>query len=321
MPAQIIALVNMKGGVGKTTLSVALAEGLSVMAKKRVLMLDVDAQASGSLAIAGPKTFRRVRDHGKHTYALFNALCKDLGRKTPVPIVSDDHRDIDRLPIGPTKVIKTLNARQVVHEKASLLRPAPKLDLIGALPELQLLERQIIYRLGQLTQEQRQAEDVIAAYFHGRMQELVDAYDYIIIDCPPGISAFTEAAVRSARYVFMPVLPEYLSLYGLESFALQVLRRFKNAKAWPGQAKVVLNRVTANDVHSDVRRKIHKAVSTYDDVMTMFPQEIEQAEDFVSAGKVDDERSIRDKYGSTVRTIEDFVRNVLDMTEKQLVNA
>lgn len=320
MPAHIIALVNMKGGVGKTTLSVALAEGLSVMAKKRVLMIDVDAQASGSLAIAGPKTFKKMRDKGNDAYKLFHSLYSELGRKTPVPLVNEV-REIDELPVGPTPVVKALNARQVVQEKASLLRPAPKLDLIGALPELQLLERQIIYRLGQLTQEQRQAEDVIAAFFHGRMQELVDAYDYIIIDCPPGISAFTEAAVRSARYVYMPVLPEYLSLYGLESFALQVLRKFKNAKAWPGQAKVVLNRVTANDVHSDVRRKIHKVVATYDDVMTMFPQEIEQAEDFVSAGKVDDERSIRDKYGNTVRTIEDFVRNVLEMTEKQLANA
>lgn len=320
MPAHVIALVNMKGGVGKTTLSVALAEGLSVMAKKRVLMIDVDAQASGSIAVAGPKTFKKMREKGHETYKLFHALYKDLDRKTPVPLVNDQ-REIDELPVGPAKERKSLNARDVVHEKASLLRPAPKLDLIGALPELQLLERQIIYRLGQLTQEQRQAEDVIAAFFHGRMQELVDAYDYIIIDCPPGISAFTEAAVRSARYVFMPVLPEYLSLYGLESFALQVLRKFKNAKAWPGQAKVVLNRVTAEDVHSDVRRRIHKVVDRYDDVMAMFPQEIEQAADFVEAGKVDDERSIRDKYGKTVRTIEDFVRNVLEMTEKALVDA
>lgn len=45
-----IALINNKGGVGKTTTAIHLADGLS-RAGKNVLLVDLDAQASASLAL------------------------------------------------------------------------------------------------------------------------------------------------------------------------------------------------------------------------------------------------------------------------------
>lgn len=314
MPAHVIALVNMKGGVGKTTLTVALAEGLSVMAKKRVLMMDLDAQASGTLALGGKKTFKTMIGRRRHTYQLFQGLFKQLGIKTMVPLANDP-LEIGELPVAPRGKAPALHARKMVQENASLITPTPPLDLMGAVPELQILERQIIYRLGQLTQEQGQAEDVIARYFQERIAELADAYDYIVIDCPPGISAFTEAAVRSADTVLMPVVPEYLSQLGLEAFGARVLRRLKNTRAWRGQALVVVNRVIQSDIHDRFRKDIRKTARTFDDVMRVFPQEIENAPEFVAALESEYERSIRDRYGRVIPTVEDLVRNVLDMTE------
>lgn len=49
---KVVALVNNKGGVGKTTSAVALAAGLSDAGKgRRVLLLDLDAQGSASLSL------------------------------------------------------------------------------------------------------------------------------------------------------------------------------------------------------------------------------------------------------------------------------
>jgi cellulose biosynthesis protein BcsQ len=41
---QVISFINMKGGVGKTTLTVNVAYGLANLHKKKVLLVDADPQ-------------------------------------------------------------------------------------------------------------------------------------------------------------------------------------------------------------------------------------------------------------------------------------
>src|SRR5512135_1646580 len=50
----VVAIYNNKGGVGKSTLTVGLAEFLAANRKKRVLVIDLDTQASCSRALLGP---------------------------------------------------------------------------------------------------------------------------------------------------------------------------------------------------------------------------------------------------------------------------
>ena len=53
-----IAIVNNKGGVGKTTSTLNIAAGLA-MRGRNVLIIDIDSQANASLALLGPEVLHR----------------------------------------------------------------------------------------------------------------------------------------------------------------------------------------------------------------------------------------------------------------------
>jgi chromosome partitioning protein len=56
IPQRVIAMVNNKGGVGKTTCVLNIAAGLA-RKDRRVLIIDVDPQANASLVLLGAKLF------------------------------------------------------------------------------------------------------------------------------------------------------------------------------------------------------------------------------------------------------------------------
>src|SRR5690349_17022307 len=57
-----IAVSNRRGGVGKTTLTMMVAYGLAVTGRQRVLLVDLDAQASTSIVMMGHKRWREARE-------------------------------------------------------------------------------------------------------------------------------------------------------------------------------------------------------------------------------------------------------------------
>ena len=48
---KVISFINLKGGVGKTTTTVALAEFLTYEFKKKVLVVDLDPQTNATILL------------------------------------------------------------------------------------------------------------------------------------------------------------------------------------------------------------------------------------------------------------------------------
>ena len=65
MPAPVLMFMNMKGGVGKTTLSLEISRTLAHDYDKDVLLIDYDPQANASFAMLGSDAYFQALDEGK----------------------------------------------------------------------------------------------------------------------------------------------------------------------------------------------------------------------------------------------------------------
>ena len=157
-----IAVLNFKGGTGKTSTVVNLGPGLAMRGKK-VLVVDTDPQGSASYNLGN-----------QSANTLYEVIVKNL------PL---------------TKAITTVRKN---------------LDLIPGSDHLYPLELKMA-----ILPEKEQ--------IFSRVLSQIKNYDYVIVDCGPGINLINQNVLLYADEIIIPVSMEYLSLVGVK----QLLKNIK----------------------------------------------------------------------------------------------
>src|SRR2546426_7701688 len=108
--AVCVSMINMKGGVGKTTLASQIAWYATMRLDKKVLLVDLDPQANASQSVMSPQTYVSYLDDGGLTVAdIFEQF-------TPTGTASGSPKELDT-----SKVIYN----RVTYRDGSLLDIVP----------------------------------------------------------------------------------------------------------------------------------------------------------------------------------------------------
>lgn len=186
---EVLAFVNHKGGVGKTTTVQSLATGLRRYGKgyfgkgedgkdrkPRILLIDLDPQSSLSFLFG----WNEVQNVGKPT--VYDALIK----QSALPVYQ---------------------VREGIH-----LVPASA-NLIGIEPFLNQMPvpRKALTKLLDKPFTVMKGEE----FSNEKDLKVEEAFDYVLIDCPPAMSLLTHNALSCATSVVIPVQLEMLATKGI----------------------------------------------------------------------------------------------------------
>lgn len=165
------AIVNFKGGVGKTTTCLNMAAILATEYGKRVLLVDADPQGNATQSLLPPG------EYGSLLYLLQGDEPYYENLTTPTSI-----RGVDMIP-----------ADDALRELDVDLLQGQRLNLRAL----------------------RDLRDAV---------EEDDAYDTIIIDCPPALSPACAAAIAASTGVIIPIKLDAYSVRGMSELTAQIER-------------------------------------------------------------------------------------------------
>lgn len=175
----------MKGGVGKTTLSVNISYVLSGFHSKKVLLVDIDPQFNATQYLVEQS---RILNHFKNKKTVYDIL---MPQKEEEISLSAKRKASKTEPVNLKDYIIS-----IVNVTAG-----GRLDLIPSSLKLINFDEQ----------GKRGTENLLKNFLNEKCKE----YDFIIIDCPPTLSLLTLSAYLASEFYLIPIKPDYLSSLGL----------------------------------------------------------------------------------------------------------
>ncbi|NLG84707.1 MAG: AAA family ATPase [Firmicutes bacterium] len=198
--AVFVSTINLKGGVGKTQMTVALAEFLALEHHKKVLVIDLDAQTNATVSLIAEEAWLE-KDRRKETLAqlfldkLENTSCFDI-RRAIVKKVSNVGGGIENLDLLPS------SPRLLEIQDSLAFVPVGRFFVANPVTIL----KNAVY-------------------------DLLDEYDFVLIDCPPYLGITTLNGIYISNYYLIPCIPDILSTYGIP-LILDRIKKFIEATRW-----------------------------------------------------------------------------------------
>lgn len=179
---KIVSVINLKGGVAKTTTTVQLAECLVSQFGKKVLVIDLDPQTNSTIALLDEEKWEQLDSDGRTLFHLFS----------------------DKL--EKTKNFDLSKALQTGVSNLGL----PKLHLLASSIRFIDIQDRISEIPGKTGYAINPMEIIKSTVY-----PILADYDFVLIDCPPNLGFITRNGIEISDFYLIPTIPDTLSTYGI----------------------------------------------------------------------------------------------------------
>lgn len=282
----IISTINLKGGVAKTTTTVALAETFSANMGKKVLVIDLDPQTNATLMLIGEDKWFELNKKERTLARLFKDAMDPDNRKfdlskTLQKKVSD---------VGAARTVDLLPSSLDLIDVQDTLASAPAGKFYAANP-IEFLWRAV--------------------------KSKIDEYDIVLVDCPPNLGIITLNGLRISDGYIIPTIPDHLSTYGIP----QIITRISGfSEAITEEIEPIGIVATKYQANSNVHNNVLKQLRDDQDLPVVMSSIIRQANQVAAAAEFQSySRTLKQKYGSELANqYDDLAREIWEHLEGDL---
>ncbi|TWH10527.1 chromosome partitioning protein [Rhodococcus rhodochrous J45] len=263
--ARVIATINLKGGVGKTTTTAALGEFMAAEFGQRVLMIDLDPQTNLTTMMVGEERWRELNELGLTLATLF--------RKAITP--DADAFDIEK----------------AVQKGVSPVRAVRDLDLLASSLDLMDIQEGLTHQQYADPGSHRPVEVLLSA-----VRPIADRYDYILIDCPPNLGILTLNGLRLADGYLIPTIPDILSTYGIPQLQTKIQQFAKRTGHTVREIGLVITKYRSA---SNLHRTIIEQLQRDERIANVVPAWVPEANQIAASAEFVPYGTLKRKYGNT----------------------
>ncbi|MDH7452843.1 ParA family protein [Luteimonas composti] len=215
----VLTVMNMKGGVGKTTVAMHVGGALGLYKWKdkdvrKVLLIDYDPQFNLSQSYLASADYFPL----------------EKSKKTILSVLQDDPKKLDPYKI---QVPGSTNPPPVSSLARNIWKTAlgARLDVIPSTLDLMYLA------LGKADSQVGVIEERFSAF----IADCKSQYDLVVIDCHPAGSLMTKTALGNSDHVLIPVVPQKYAVRGI-GLMLDFINAKKHGSNGP-KPHILFNRV------------------------------------------------------------------------------
>jgi chromosome partitioning protein len=220
----VLSFINLKGGVAKTTTSVAIAEILAKDFRKHVLFIDLDPQTNATINLIGEEEWQKRNQEGRTLAQLF----KDKLRPELQPKF-----DIEQ---------------SIVRSVSTIDSGIARLDLLPSSIEFIEIQEKLPFVAMQGNYDNN-PQDILRR----ALSPVLDRYDFVIIDCPPSLGIVTKNGLRFSTHYVIPTIPDIVSTWGIFQIVTNIADFADNTNRVIKPLGIIATKVQGNmDLHSRI---------------------------------------------------------------------